>query len=42
MPRTKKNPAGDAALPVIPSELREQMVKGPKSADAVNAASKAF
>ena len=42
MRRTKKNPAGDAALPVIPSELIDQIVKGPMSADAVNAASKAF
>ena len=42
MPRIKKNRAADAALPVIPSELIDQIVKGPMSADAVNAASKAF
>ena len=42
MPRTKKTRASDAALPVIPSELIDQIVKGPMSADAVNAASKAF
>ena len=42
MPRKKKNPAADAALPAIPSELIDQIVKGPMSADAVNAASKAF
>ena len=42
MPRTKKNRASDAALPAIPSELIDQIVKGPMSADAVNAASKAF
>ena len=42
MPRKKKNPAADAALPSIPSELIDQIVKGPMSADAVNAASKAF
>ena len=42
MPRTKKNRAADATLPVIPSELIAQIVKGPMSADAVNAASKAF
>ena len=41
MPRTKKTRASDAALPVIPSELIDQIVKGPMSADAVNAASKA-
>ena len=41
-PRKKKNPAADAALPTIPSELIDQIVKGPMSADAVNAASKAF
>ena len=38
----KKNPAADTALPAIPSELIDQIVKGPMSADAVNAASKAF
>jgi Transposase, Mutator family len=42
MSRKKKNPAADAALPNIPSELIDQIVKGPMSADAVNAASKAF
>ena len=42
MPRTRKTRASDAALPVIPSELIDQIVKGPMSADAVNAASKAF
>ena len=42
MPRKKKNPAADAALPAMPSELIDQIVKGPMSADAVNAASKAF
>ena len=42
MSRRKKNPAADAALPSIPSELIDQIVKGPMSADAVNAASKAF
>ena len=42
MPRTKKNRAADAALPKIPAELLDQIVKGPMSADAVNAASKAF
>ena len=42
MPRKKKNLAADAALPSIPSELIDQIVKGPMSADAVNAASKAF
>lgn len=42
MPRKKKNPAADAALPSIPAELIDQIVKGPMSADAVNAASKAF
>ncbi len=42
MPRTKKNRAADAALPSIPSELIDQVVKGPMSADAINAASKAF
>lgn len=42
MPRKKKNPAADTALPSIPSELIDQIVKGPMSADAVNAASKAF
>ena len=42
MPRTKKNRAVDAALSVIPGELIDQIVKGPMSADAVNAASKAF
>lgn len=42
MPRKKKNPAADAALPSIPVELIDQIVKGPMSADAVNAASKAF
>lgn len=31
-----------ATLPVIPAELIDQIVKGPISADAVNAASKAF
>jgi hypothetical protein len=36
MPRTKKTRASDAALPVIPSELIDQIVKGPMSADAVN------
>ncbi len=34
MRRTKKNPAADAALPVIPAELIDQIVKGPMSADA--------
>ena len=29
MPRTKKNPAADAALPVLPSQLIDQSVKGP-------------
>jgi hypothetical protein len=42
MPRKKKTPTADAALPSIPSELIDQIVKGPMSADAVNAASKAF
>ena len=41
-PRKKKSPAADAALPAIPSELIGQIVKGPMSADAVNAASKAL
>lgn len=42
MPYKKKSPAADAALPVIPFELIDQFVKGPMSADAVVAASKAF
>ena len=42
MPRTKKNRAADAAMPKIPAELIDQIVKGPMSADAVNAAYKAF
>jgi len=42
MPRTKKTRAADAALPKIPAELLDQIVKGPMSADAVNAASKAY
>ena len=44
MPRIprKKNLAADVALPSIPPELIDQIVKGPMSADAVNAASKAF
>ena len=42
MPRKKKSPAADVALPSIPPELIDQIVKGPMSADAVNAASKAF
>lgn len=42
MPRKKKNPAADATLPSIPAALIDQIVKGPMSADAVNAASKAF
>ena len=32
-PRKKKNPAADAALPTIPSELIDQIVKGPMSAE---------
>ncbi len=42
MPPRKKNLAADAALPTIPSELIDQIVKGPMGADAINAASKAF
>ena len=42
MPRKKKSPAADAALPVIPSEVIDQIVKGPVSADAVSVASNAF
>ena len=42
IPRKKKNLVADAALPSIPYELIDQIVKGPMSADAVNAASKAF
>lgn len=38
----KKNLAADVALPNIPPALIDQIVKGPMSADAVNAASKAF
>jgi hypothetical protein len=38
MPRTKKTRATDAALPKIPAEMLDQIVKGPMSADAVNAA----
>ena len=36
MPRKKKSPAADAALPVIPSELIDQIVKGPMSPDPVS------
>lgn len=45
MPRKKKNLAADAALAVIPSDLIElidQIVKGPMSAGAVNAAPRTF
>jgi transposase-like protein len=40
--RTKKSIAAAAALPSIPKELLDQFVKGPMSAEAVNAASMAF
>jgi putative transposase len=40
--RTKKSIAVAAALPTIPEELLDQFVKGPMSAEAVNAASMAF
>jgi len=36
MARTKKSRAADPALPVIPSEVLDQIVKGPMSADAVS------
>ena len=40
MPRSKKNPQPD--LPQIPKELIDQLVTGPMTAEAVNAASLAF
>ncbi len=40
--KTKKSIAAAAALPSIPKELLDQFVKGPMTADAVNAASMAF
>ena len=40
MPRSKKNPQAD--LPQIPKELIDQLVTGPMTAEAVNAASLAF
>ena len=40
--KTKKCMAAAAALPSIPKELLDQFVKGPMTADAVNAASMAF
>jgi len=38
MPRTKKNLAVDATVPVIPSELLAHFDSGPVRADAVHAA----
>lgn len=43
MPRkTKTAAAAEAALPQIPKELIDQFVKGPMTAEAVQAASMAF
>ncbi|HEU4662462.1 MAG TPA: IS256 family transposase, partial [Dokdonella sp.] len=38
----KTKPTRQAELPKIPAELIDQFVKGPMSAEAVNAASMAF